>query len=326
MSSGRSLASKHGNGTWVTSGRHGGACPVTDIDFLARRRHGIGASDIPALLGISPFRYATPMHVYMSKRGLLDERDDTPEQEAGRMLEPAIVRWFAVRHPDYTVTHNANSEIVSDPDEPWRRATPDGFVIADNGEEPLDAKLVGDYMAGSWGATNTESGVAFYVVPQVNWQAGVMGADYWHVAALIGGRELRTYRGAFDQELFDKSSEAARAMWDRVQAGDPPPADGSDSYFDYLRAEHPGTPATDRGGEAAIRAVGFDVDMMADTLLETTDELKELEREQKRLRQRLCEATGDHDGLQGHGWHSTWRANKRGTRVFRITREADDAE
>jgi predicted phage-related endonuclease len=132
---------------------------------------------------------------------------------------------------------------------------------------------------------------------------------------------LRTYRGAFDQELFDKSAKAARDMWDRVQVGDPPPADGTDAYFDYLRAEYPGTPAPDRGGEASIRAVGFDVDQLADTLLETTDELKELEREQKRLRQRLCDETGNHDGLQGHGWRSTWRANKRGTRVFRMTRE-----
>lgn len=261
------------------------------------------------------------MHIYMSKRGLLDEREDTPEQEAGRMLEPAIVRWFAVRHPDCTVTHNVDSEILSDPDEPWRRATPDGFVVAGAAEEPLDAKLVGDYMAGSWGPTNTTAGVAYYVVPQVNWQAGVMGADHWNVAALIGGRELRTYRGAFDQELFDKSAKAARDMWDRVQVGAPPPADGTDAYFDYLRAEYPGTPAPDRGGEASIRAVGFDVDQLADTLLETTDELKELEREQKRLRQRLCDETGNHDGLQGHGWRSTWRANKRGTRVFRMTRE-----
>jgi len=55
--------------------------------FLARRRTGIGGSDVGPICGVDPFR--GPLDVYNEKVGAWEEPDN-PNMDAGRRLEPIV--------------------------------------------------------------------------------------------------------------------------------------------------------------------------------------------------------------------------------------------
>lgn len=62
--------------------------------FLARRRTGIGGSDIGAIVGVDPFR--TPMDVFLEKTGRAEE-ESSPVMERGTRLEPIVLELYTER-------------------------------------------------------------------------------------------------------------------------------------------------------------------------------------------------------------------------------------
>ena len=102
---------------------------MTREDFLTQRRKGIGASDVGAILGYSPF--AGPHKIFMEKVGLAV---DNPNEamETGTDLEEWIVtkryipRLF--KETGERVGVNKPPTIVH-PEHDWLRVNPDGLVI-----------------------------------------------------------------------------------------------------------------------------------------------------------------------------------------------------
>src|SRR5262245_35499897 len=93
-------------------------------DWLKWRRDGIGASDIAALMGISP--WASPWSVWADKSGLLPPEPENEYMAAGRWLEAAIAPWFT----DITGLHVTGEQMwCTHPGKPWARCTPDGFIV-----------------------------------------------------------------------------------------------------------------------------------------------------------------------------------------------------
>lgn len=62
--------------------------------WLDRRKLGIGASEVPAILGLD--RYAGPWTVAARKLGLVGESEDTPATRWGRHLEPLVISESAI--------------------------------------------------------------------------------------------------------------------------------------------------------------------------------------------------------------------------------------
>ena len=60
--------------------------------WLQERRTGIGGSDVPAILGISP--YGSPYSVWADKLGLLPERECSEAMRQGADLEAYVSRRF----------------------------------------------------------------------------------------------------------------------------------------------------------------------------------------------------------------------------------------
>ena len=56
--------------------------------WLARRRRGITATDVAAILGMS--KYATPLDVYLTKRDG-DQKEATYAMQRGNALEPLLI-------------------------------------------------------------------------------------------------------------------------------------------------------------------------------------------------------------------------------------------
>ncbi len=71
-------------------------------EWLAARQRGVTATDIPAVLGISP--WSSPFSLYWRKAGVLNGDDgDTDAMRWGRRLEQPIADEFADRHPEFDV-------------------------------------------------------------------------------------------------------------------------------------------------------------------------------------------------------------------------------
>lgn len=211
---------------------HGIPIPIDDRDdWLAKRKSGIGASDVAGILGLSP--WATPFTVWADKtQALVDEpTEETEEMDWGRTLEDLVIdRW-----EEKTGLHaHARQWLVHHPDHPWVMATLDALAfespdVSDPNEEfdifdPLgvvEAKT--DAGFGMW-----DEGPPDHVRIQCMWQMFTTGLPRTWVPVLFGGRRHEVYEIEYDEAL-------AKTIFDRVDEwrqlhivdGEPPEPDDS---------------------------------------------------------------------------------------------------
>ena len=82
-------------------------------DWVTDRRNYIGGSEVAAVLGLSP--YATPLQVWMRKRGLIEQIPSNPVMDFGRIFEPIMAEYFTettglmVRNVQRTFKHAEHS-------------------------------------------------------------------------------------------------------------------------------------------------------------------------------------------------------------------------
>ncbi len=235
--------------------------------WLEWRRSGIGASDIAALLGISP--WASPFSVWASKLALLpdDELDDDDPREFGRRAEAMVGPWFT----DRTGLALAGEQMwLTHPAEPWMMATPDALVVeADRTEhywsDPSDA-LGGLEIKTDHGKPWAE--IPAHYQAQGQWQMAVAGwPKVWF--AVLHGRRFRTYELERDQADIDYMTERARTFWhDHVLAKEPPEVDGSEATAAAIAAIYP---TTTKGKAADIDTVAGALEMLAEAKVDAKD-------------------------------------------------------
>jgi putative phage-type endonuclease len=164
-------------------------------DWLAARRAGIGASDVPAILGVSD--YATAAHVFHDKRG--DLVDDAGEPALwGNLLEEPVAREWQRRQRSAI----QRVGLVARVDQPWAMTTLDRQVLACPMDRDvktrcaLEVKCRSAFKAHQW-----HSDVPDDVLAQGVWQRYVTGYDHIHVAVLLGGNELKMATIDYDAAL-----------------------------------------------------------------------------------------------------------------------------
>lgn len=264
------------------------------------RTTSIGASEIAAIAGISPF--AGPWQIYARKRGLIDPPEQTEEMFWGKAFEPVIAGIFSARmnleiewfdQPIYSKTR------------PWQRASPDAFILTAPKRKVLEVKTAGQYRAGEWDRdAGDEDGVPEYYVAQVEWQMSTCELDEAYVAALIGGNDFRVYRIEHDPVLEEiLVEEGAEFYYKHLLPGVEPPVDGSKEARDYIRKRFPRQreklrPATVAEMEwlreyAALRA---QLDLLAER--------------KSALENQLTSAVGNHEGLEWPQGKFTWKRTK----------------
>jgi putative phage-type endonuclease len=177
--------------------------------WLAERRHGIGSSDLAAILGLS--KYGNAMTVWADKLGLVDDEDPSEAAEWGIDLEDVVARAWA----DRVRMRVARLGLVAHIGQPWRRCSLDRKVFGcDRGPCALEVKTRSAWKADEW----ANGAVPESVEAQVQWQLAVTGLDHIHLAVLIGGQQL--VDRVVDEDLSVQSflvSEAER-VWECVQA------------------------------------------------------------------------------------------------------------
>lgn len=192
---------------------------------LADRRNYLGASDIAALAGVSPWK--SPFELYLEKIGELDPNARTTDadrarQERGHRLEDVALDWDAeirglsIERIRRDVRHPRLPFIVMHPDgrvKPWRQT-----------RRLLEAKT----SARKW------DGVPQHVEAQVQAQMAAAGADVVDVVVLGFDGPPEAIEVARNPELIAALEDLAASFWDRVQRRDPPPVDGSRAASRYL--------------------------------------------------------------------------------------------
>lgn len=197
---------------------------VTDADpetpeWFAARRGGITGTDLPKILGIT--KYGNALSVWLDKRG---ELDDSAGEAArwGQLLEDPVALEWAHRHRVMV----APVGVIRHVDEQWIRASLDRVVhrCPDDRNRPasscgLEVKTRSAFKAADW-----RDGVPDDVLAQTTWGLVATGFDHMHVAALIGGQQLRSFRVDRDEVLAGYLLEQARPVWAAVEDGTPPSA------------------------------------------------------------------------------------------------------
>lgn len=203
-------------------------------EFLARRRSGIGGSDIAAVCGLSPWRSA--VDVYFDKIGETPEPEEpTPKGPRaslywGTVLEDVIARaymeWTGRRVVRYT-------RLLRSPDRPWEIGDIDRLVIDDGAK--IAAKPKGEIVcrrgleiktarvrSEEWGEEGTDQ-IPVQYFAQVQWYMGLAPSiEEFDVAVLFGGSDFAIYPIARDDSIIAKLREAAARFWRCVEDRTPP--------------------------------------------------------------------------------------------------------
>lgn len=196
--------------------------------WLEWRRQGIGASDVAAILGLSP--WGSAWSVWVDKTGLATSKvdDEMAERfEFGHAAEDMLLAYFE-RRTHERIDH-AQLECVGP--ESWMRATPDGVVLGDGGtaRRVVDAKT---------DPSRPWDEIPVYYQCQGQWQMAVTGAEVatFVVLHMAFGRPLvRLYDLERDDAEIALLIARCRTFWfDHVLTGDPPPVDGSQHTTDAI--------------------------------------------------------------------------------------------
>lgn len=252
-------------------------CKTRD-EWRAERRRGIGATDIAAITGISP--WATSYDVWRDKRGELPDVD-SPAMMAGRLFEDGVARWFELETGQIVVKNSAADFLAISTKNPVLRCSPDrlyrrrqskelGLLECKTCRKPLDPEaLPPQYIA------------------QVQWQMGVTGIHCATLAWCAAGIDFGYAEIRFDPEYYAEMESTALEWWARYMEGGetPPPMTADD-----CRRQFP--------APVESAAVAGESELLAcRRLAQVNDEIKGLESEKKKLTDEICAAIGGNSAL-----------------------------
>lgn len=254
------------------------------------RRSGIGASEVPAIVGLSPWR--TPVAVWLSKVGLGGEQASTPAMRTGNALERTIMA-MAAADTDTRFRHNTQTF----PHPSWPTvplfATPDGFGPRRSGL--VEVKVVG------WRGADWSGGPPAYVLAQVQAQLACLPRTKVATVAALLGSEVKTWPVERDPEAAEAIVDGVAEWWARHVIGgmSPEPVTDEDVWA-VLRARVNHVERAARPPSIEEEAIGADLV----SLLRDADAINALVAER---RMALAQAAADGDVVDAAtGWRASW--------------------
>lgn len=268
-------------------------------DWLARRKQGIGGSDVAAILGLSPWR--TALDVYLDKVGEGEPEPETESMRIGTALEQFVADRFEQETGRKTSKFNAllkRGVCIGNVD---RLVVPEGARLGSHHDEIRTNELLECKTASNeWG-----DDVPAYYLSQVQHYMGL--DDHFEratVACLFLGfsKHLSLYTVERDDALIADLRAACEKFWNEHVLAHVPPAPQSEDDCRRLWAKNEAGKAVE--GDAALLDV-------ARELKATAGQIAELEKREKELRAQLMGAIGDAETLLVNGQKvATWKNNK----------------
>jgi putative phage-type endonuclease len=174
---------------------------------LARRVGNIGASQVAAILGVSPWSNSTD--VWYEVTGRVEPLAENPAMELGNLLEPVMVAHYRATHPEYVVRAGGEYRLAGTP----ILVHPDARAYDSNERqlvEIVEAKSAGtmnSYMdLSEWGEAGTDEVPLHYLI-QCMTQLAACNAEACSLVALLAGRGLVQYQIERDDELIQRIVE-----------------------------------------------------------------------------------------------------------------------
>jgi putative phage-type endonuclease len=219
---------------------HVGTFDAGSPEWHAARAHGIGGSEIAAVLGLSPFE--SRFSLWHRKGGQIGPVEETPEMEWGKRLERAVAEKWDDEHAEsvhwWPGTYARDGWMIGNPDGITYRHQDGGAVPGEVFE--IKTSPFGD----GWGPAGTDE-LPVHVRIQVLWYCGVLDCTAANVAVLIGGHDYREYRIEFDQDEFDLLAEAGAEFMATLERNERPDIDEHSATFQALREMHPDIDGTE---------------------------------------------------------------------------------
>jgi putative phage-type endonuclease len=256
-------------------------------EWLEARRSLVTATDIPVLLGLSP---------YKCEADLADEKAGKAQEppslrmRAGLVLEGLIAEAYTEQTGILLTPWNS---LAIHPDIPWAAATPDYAASHENvdGERIVECKRTSS-------RSRFADGLPQDIEAQVVWQLGVTGYPVADVAALIGDDRLEVFTVEANPSLFADLVAVAEDFRRRLEAGGPFARDAA-----RIRRDHP----VDDGSE--IIADG-DLEEAVEALVAVRHSIKASKELEGALVERITTRMGPAAILRGSGWKATWKASR----------------
>jgi putative phage-type endonuclease len=256
-------------------------------EWYEERREAITSTDIPIILGLSP---------YKSEAALAREKSGTPDDEPVDLARERLMRLGlsleAVVRSEEEIEHGIKlrrvNRLMTHPTLPWARTSLDFERV---GERTIvEAKTT---RAGRW-----DDGLPQDVEAQVRWQLGVTGYPRAHIAVLRSGSTLECFDVEHDPATFDGLVVIAEDFRRRLAEGGPFAENAAS-----VKARYP----ADNGGE-----------MVADTeladavlaLVSLRAQRKDIEQREEVIETAIKSRMGEVATLIGQGFRVTWKRTK----------------
>lgn len=205
-------------------------------DWLAARQHGLGGSEVAAVVGLSPWE--SRWSLWHRKSGLLGPVEQSDEMRWGTILEPVIAGHMTGLHPELAVRQVGTWCHV---DRPWQIANPDRVLFRrERGNLPgrmvWEGKTAHD--PDGWGEPGTDE-IPVYYRCQVQWYMDTLGIDTTILSVLIAGSDYREYIIGYDPDDAAFLRAAGEAFVDTVKRGERPDLDEHSATYRAVRELHP---------------------------------------------------------------------------------------
>lgn len=271
---------------------------------IEQRRHGLGSSDVAAVVGLNPYR--SKIDVYNVKRGIVEDNVGNIDAVIhGNYAEPGILSHYE----DTTgaaLTRGKDIGTLSHPDHPWAMATPDAIAEKNGSRWIVEAKEAGWTVAHRWGPAGTEEVPDEYLV-QCQWQMFVMDIDRCDLHASVD-RQFRTYTIRRNEALIGQLFARALDFWTKLRNGIPPEIDGSSGCADLLTSLYP-EPKGER-----VQA-DEEAEALAIELRGLYEDEKRIAERKDAIKAKLCERIGDARGMTTSVGTLSWSKARIGTRT-----------
>ena len=201
--------------------------------WLEARNSGIGASEIAAVLGESP--YSSRLRIWGQKIGRIEPMDlsDVEAVQMGLELEP----WVAKHYENRTGRNVDRAGVLLRSDEyPWALATPDYWLMDEHGNWriPLQIKTTSAWRVSDW-----DDGPPKHVWWQVQHEMFVTGAPWASIGVLIGGQHFRWTDVQRDEDAIQRIIVEGGAFWHQVETQEYPDLDTIEDTSQVIHALFP---------------------------------------------------------------------------------------
>lgn len=270
-------------------------------EWLQARKSGLGSSDAPVILGLSPWK--SPLELYAEKLEIVDtDPAETEAMEWGHLLEPVMAtKYQGVTGRVVRLLSGTQPVLYRRTDLPFLVASPDALTATEQyaGDGVLEIKTTRRL------STDLNEDIPLLYNVQIQHQLAVTGLQWASLAILVSGQQFLWCDVPRDERFIALLIEKEAVFWERLQRHDPPPPDASDRTREVLTKLYP----RDTGATVALPREAVEWDARR---LRAKEELTRWKQEETEMENLLKAAIGEAtEGLLPDGTAYTWKTSAR---------------